>query len=394
MAFATDDLDKIVTTLVPSLSRSLGDHFNVFRVMHHGTHEKQFSNVFAWLLDAQATHGLDDRFQQIFIDAVNAQRPDLAPLPTTGYRVSQEIDTSGRDEAGQDIADIVLSRHDVSIVVENYFTSDGHGHGYNRYLKYGMQGDRTSAVVLLCGKFEPHRRDDDWKNAATITYGEVLYRLNESLANDRSWGRAHPEQEFFITQFYNHFVEGVAAVSIEDRVAFIKSMCETGESARYGQHPHKRAAEEFAAEVAQHAERQFSDGRALLGNVKRSLKHFAESQLVDQFNSAAAAGKVVAVETPYQGLWEFCVALRREGDSPSVFLEFGPTAVAENQLVAEPLHIPDFGKIFVTRRDIVNGGIDRILETDVGLEEVLQGLADDDPRLSDAALSIVGASWR
>lgn len=45
-----EPLDQMVTDLVPSRSRSLAVQFNVFRVMHHGTHEKQLSNVFAWLL--------------------------------------------------------------------------------------------------------------------------------------------------------------------------------------------------------------------------------------------------------------------------------------------------------------------------------------------------------
>lgn len=42
-----DHLRGMVTRLVPSLSRSLAEQFDVFRVMHHGTHEKQLSNVFA-----------------------------------------------------------------------------------------------------------------------------------------------------------------------------------------------------------------------------------------------------------------------------------------------------------------------------------------------------------
>ncbi|GAA4707079.1 hypothetical protein GCM10025781_27130 [Kocuria gwangalliensis] len=40
------DMSGFVTALVPMLSRSLAEEFNVFRVMHHGTHEKQLSNVF------------------------------------------------------------------------------------------------------------------------------------------------------------------------------------------------------------------------------------------------------------------------------------------------------------------------------------------------------------
>ena len=72
-------LDEMVTALVPSLSRSLAEQFNVFRVMRHGTHEKQLSNVFAWLLSADGTHGLGDAVQRIFVAQVNRGLPIGAP---------------------------------------------------------------------------------------------------------------------------------------------------------------------------------------------------------------------------------------------------------------------------------------------------------------------------
>ena len=37
MPIASNSLDQMVNALVPSLSRSLGEQVNVFRVMHHGT---------------------------------------------------------------------------------------------------------------------------------------------------------------------------------------------------------------------------------------------------------------------------------------------------------------------------------------------------------------------
>lgn len=39
-------MTDLVTALLPVLHRSLDARFNVFDVMHHGTHEKQISNVF------------------------------------------------------------------------------------------------------------------------------------------------------------------------------------------------------------------------------------------------------------------------------------------------------------------------------------------------------------
>ena len=44
--------DQLVTRLLPILAKRSEGEFNIFNVMHHGTHEKQISNAFAWLLDA------------------------------------------------------------------------------------------------------------------------------------------------------------------------------------------------------------------------------------------------------------------------------------------------------------------------------------------------------
>ena len=131
---SSSSLDKMVTALVPSLSRSLAEQFNVFRVMHHGTHEKQLSNVFAWLLRADGTHELGDAFQRLFVEHVNRSLPAGPQLPPSGYQVLQEVDTSGHDALGRDIADIVLTSAQASVVVENFESSDGHGHDYYRYL--------------------------------------------------------------------------------------------------------------------------------------------------------------------------------------------------------------------------------------------------------------------
>lgn len=127
----------MVTSLVPSLSRSLSEQFNVFRVMHHGTHEKQLSNVFAWLLQTDGTHELGDVFQKIFMGRINSLLVTTTPFQTSGFRVTQEVDTSGEAATGKDIADIVLTAPHESVVIENFGTSDGHGHNYEGYLAHG-----------------------------------------------------------------------------------------------------------------------------------------------------------------------------------------------------------------------------------------------------------------
>lgn len=47
MALDEVGLTRLVTGLEPTVSGSLAERFNVFRVMHHGIHEMQLSSVFA-----------------------------------------------------------------------------------------------------------------------------------------------------------------------------------------------------------------------------------------------------------------------------------------------------------------------------------------------------------
>lgn len=392
MAERSRDVDDLVTALLPALSQSLAEQFNIFRVMHHGTHEKQLSNVFAWLLSADATHGLGDAFQRIFLSRVNAGLPVDRALPGTGYRVVQEVDTRGSGEvtagAGMDIADIVLSRPDAAVVVENFETSDGHGHDYQRYLAHGTAGGRPAAVVLLCHRHEVHRLRDGWEQAILITYADVLADLHAHVDRDRRWQERNPDQHFFLRQMIEHFVKGPAAVNVDDQIRFITTMCETGESARYGHRPQERAAREFSDLVAEHARRQFEDSRATLTSVKGRLREFTRAVLTDQLNGSLERGAIEKVTTRFVGQWEWCVELQRSDGQPAIFLEFGPTAVVENERVPLPLDAPDYSRVFATLQAPGGEGISRIVQTNVSLAEVLNGLERDDRRLRDAVLEM------
>ena len=383
----------LVTALVPTLSRSLAEQFNVFRVMHHGTHEKQLSNVFAWLLNAQGTHHLGDAPQRIFLELVNAALPADSRLPTTGYDVAQEVVTPGSEGEPvpelADIADIVLSSPEAAIVVENFGTSDGHGHDFRRYLALGTANDRSAAVVLLCQRHEPHLQRDGWQRAVVITYAELLRTLRAHIAGHRAWIRQNPEQHFFIRQLFEHFVEGPAAMNTEDTLAFLTAMCETGESARYGQRPRDRVAEDFADLMAAQARRQFEDSLALLAATKKALRGHANATLVGQVNAQIPAGPIEKVVTRFVGQWEWCVELQRSDDHPTVFFEFGPTAVAEQERVPRRLEAPDYSQVFVSLQGPSGEGISRLAHTGVGLAEVLDGLQETDLRLRDAVLGIV-----
>jgi hypothetical protein len=208
----------MVIGVVPSLSRSLAEQFNVFRVMHHGTHEKQLSNVFAWLLREDGTHDLGDSFQRLFVRQVNHGLPDERQLPASHYRVVQEVDTSPQDGPGRDIADILLTNEVASIVIENFESSDGHGHDYHGYLAHGAAGGKQSVVALLCARRESHRQVDGWQDAVVLTYAELLEALRAHVTGDSAWRRVHPQQNFFLSELFHHFLEGAPVVSNEDRI--------------------------------------------------------------------------------------------------------------------------------------------------------------------------------
>lgn len=386
------EMNSFVTALLPSLAKSLSETFNIFRVMHHGTHEKQLSNVFAWLLTFDETHDLGDRFQATFVKKVNKRVDASKQLPTAGYRVVQEVDTRATEDfkpnEGMDIADIVLWRDDAALVIENYGTSDGHGHSYQQYLAHGSAGGRRGIVVLLCHRHEAHLQKDGWEQAAVVTYSEVLSDLKAEVDRDSAWRREHPEQEFFINQMYQHFVKGPEAVNVTDQLSFIKAMCETGESARYSYRPRDRASQEFADLVAEHARKQFDDSRATLAKVKDRLRSFSRSVLVDQVNADLETGHVEKIVTRFSGQWEWCVELQRIDSERTIFLEFGPTAVVENERADEAVDDPDFSQVFATLRNPETGGISRIAHTGVSLAEVISGINREDTRLRDAVLSI------
>jgi len=244
-------------------------------------------------------------------------------------------------------------------------------------------------VVLLCARHEPHLQANGWDQATVLTYADLLRGLQRAVDGDAGWKRAHPQQHSFLEQTFQHFLKGPAALDFDDRIAFLATMCETGESKRYGYRPQDVAAQEFAELVAQHARRQFEEGRQTLSDLKRTLRTFADQTLRDQLNERMSSGRVTKVEARFSGQWEWAMALRRADSAPDLFIVFGPSAVAENAVAPVPLEAPDFTKLFVLRQAPSGSGVDRILQTEVLLIEVLGGLPLEDVRLREKLLELI-----
>lgn len=389
----------LVTALLRVLNRSVDAQFNVFDVMHHGTHEKQLSNVFGWLLNAQGTHRLDDGFLRIFIEEVNRSRPWEQRLPETDYLVLQEVNTAGPEELSQDIADLVLVHDEAVIVVENYYTSDGHGHSYDRYLEYSKRGDRPmGAVVLLCEDHDGSRQNDGWEEAAVVTYGRLLDRLWSTVHRDRRYALKNPEPYSFIDQMHRKFVEGRGPVEDQEVLDFLVAMCTTGEAGRYAEQKHGSAAERFANDVAVQARERFAEGRETLMRIKQRLTTYGNEHLKKQLNASLGEGFVGAVSARYVGNYWWTVNFEVPGlevpddanfGESHLQLKFGPSAWFANErdpnwtVKVDPT-VADYSRLFIT-----SAKTREIRQSAVTLDEVLGGLAADDLRLRDEIVAVV-----
>src|SRR5690625_3658538 len=383
--------DDLVTQIVPILGRSLDLGFNVFDVMHHGTHEKQISNVFGWLLDVGGTHNLHDRFVRIFVDEVNQAEPEATPFPADNYRVRQEVNTSPvGDEA--DIADLVLDNRTVRLVIENYFTSDGHGHGYERYLRYSRKDGRYGAVVLLCRDEDRSRQSDGWENARVLTYSRLIDRLHAEIRPDSRYKRENPDVVGFIEQMHRKFVSERGIVGERDVLRFVTAMCDTGEAERYGWQRQEEVAERFASDVAVQARERFVEGRELLQRLKGLLRTFGNGPLREQLDLSLSGSHLGRVAATFSGVHQWTVNFElteSSTDGADFQLMFGPTAWFANEKDPYWERRPDHGSTDYSRVYVTHVRARVLRASAVTLQEVLDGLEPGDTRLHDAIIGLL-----
>lgn len=384
--------DDFATGLLPSLARSSKAGFNVFDVMRHGTHEKQISNVFGWLLDAEGSHNLGNLFQRIFVEEYNRGRTDQELFAQGPYLVRQEVNTSGA-ENGQDIADLVLENGEERLVIENYFSSDGHGHRYDRYLEYAQRDGRRGAVALLCRNEDSSLQTEGWEQAPVVTYGKVVTELLQRVSSD--YRQKHPESYSLIDQMYRKFVKGGGRMEEHEVLEFLTVMCATGEAARYRELSQDAAARKFADDVANQAVERFGEGRELLQRLKGRLNAYCERVLKAQLNETMGASFVTKVDARFAGIYRWTVNLEGPDDGEALSeaklqLKFGPSAWFANEQDSDwrrtvDLAAADYARLFLTVTKSME-----IRQSAVTLQEVLDGLGTDDYRLHDEFV----AFWR
>jgi hypothetical protein len=394
--------NDVITQLLPLLSRSRKSGFNVFDVMRHGTHEKQLSNVFGWLLDTEGTHALGNMFQKIFIEEVNRGLLEGQPFGPGPYSVRQEVNTASTGKL-DDIADLVLTSDDAVLVVENYFTSDGHGHSYAGYLRFGQLDGRRSGVVLLCRDQESSLLREGWENASVVTYGTLVDRLHDEVTRDGQYQRRHPDAYSFIQQMHRKYARGKVRMHDREVLDFVTEMCATGEARRYGERSADLAAQRFSDDVALQAMEHFADGRELLQLVKGRLRTFGEQVLRRQLNETRGDGFVSKVSATYAGIYQWTVNfdIADDGgnshipgpgatyDEAALQLKFGPSAWHANE--ADPKWVTtvdgndaNYSHVFLT-----SGRSSLIRQSAVTIQEVLDGIGPDDRRLHDEILDLL-----
>ncbi len=377
--------DRLVTRLIPFLAKPQKREFNVFDVLRYGGYEKQLSDVFAWLLKADGTHEIGDAFLRIFIDEVNRGLPPAEPITFGVFAVAQEVDTCGPGG----VADVVLSDDKAVVVVENYWTSDGHGHDYQGYWEWAARGGKRPIVVLLCDDVARGRQTEGWEKAVVVTYASLLSKLVESIETLRGYRFSYPDQWSFINQMHQRYRKDLS-MSDSELIDFVAAVCKSGAS-RYGERNQELAASTFVEDLRQQAVRNFNEGRRLQSRLKRVLKDYGANVLKPAINAALGKDFVVNVGANHVGNYEWTVWFKVasptvDGDN-AFYLKWGHSAwfINERDSWTKKGVTPD--EADYTHLFVCYDG--ETIQSAVTLGEVLAGLKPEDTRLLDEVVRLV-----
>lgn len=377
-----------VSPFLPVLAGVAERGFNIFDVMHHGRHEKQISNVFAWLLDADGTHGLGKKFQAIFIDRINKRLPSEVTIGVDGYSVRQEVNTAP-EGAVADIADLVLEDDDTIIVVENYHVSDGHGHSYHGYRDFGVRQGKRTEVVMLCQTVQNAYLTEGWEAAAVVQYTDLLDPLIDLIERDKPHRTTFPDQVLFLRHMRQAFTTG-ERMNTADRIGFMVAMCSAGKGETYRASNRDDAIRAFADQLRERTIEQFHGSIDLLREVKAALRAHVDNVVVPQVHAAGVPERITVVSASYQGIFQWSINFwlaeetEEEGEA-SVQLLFGPSAWFAKERDSwwrrtVPAEEADYSRVFVGARR-------QLFLTDVSIAEVIDGLDTTDRRLGDAIVA-------
>lgn len=203
-----------------------------------------------------------------------------------------------------DIADLVLENAEVALVIENYFTSDGHGHRYDGYLTFGAEAGRRSVVVMLCEFENRALLTDGWQDATVVTYAGLVSKLWEHVQGDRDYRRRYPEQCVFIEHLNRRFAGGTVLTNKDTLLGFVDVMCRAGLAGEYGAVKQESAAVRVADRLREEAIQQYTESRELLQRVKQNLRTYGAAHLRGQVNEVLGEDRITDVRASWQGRWQ------------------------------------------------------------------------------------------
>ena len=118
------------------------------------------------------------------------------------------------------------------LVIENYATSDGHGHSDKRYLDYAMCKDRAVVVLIYLGH-DSSAQTGGWEHATVVTYQARANHLHTELARDHKYWSRHPEASSYIDRLHRKYAQVITRMDDHEVLDFVTVMCTTGEAKRY-----------------------------------------------------------------------------------------------------------------------------------------------------------------
>jgi hypothetical protein len=180
-------------------------------------------------------------------------------------------------------------------------------------------------------------------------------------------------------------------------VGGIDAGCATGEAERYGEQPHTSSAERFANDVAEQARERFGEGRELLRRVKGRLRNFSAQFLRSQLNATLGDGFVSKVSATYAGMYQWTVNFDIPDDGESfgeagLALKFGPSAWFANEKDPNWKRTVDPGGADYSHLFLTRAKTKEVRQSEVSLQEVLDGIAPSDLRLRDEILQLLSDS--
>ena len=190
--------------------------FNPFDVLRYSDYEIRHSNVLAWLLQPDETHGIGGAFIRDFTAALNdeARAQDLSPVPAPSSFEADNI----RVERELDYVDITLffERERAVVAIENKISETAPEHaeqvrGYEKTLRKTYRGkyDVIRSVLLTTSR-DPGASGDDFIHMSWT-------RVRDMVNSIRKHERFTSEEGERVRAFLGQYLEVVAKLTAQPR---------------------------------------------------------------------------------------------------------------------------------------------------------------------------------